>query len=103
MKKKVLSLLLVLVLLVTAMAVMTQAEETLPAGGAIMVAHDGEEIVQEDPAAAWATGEYAYVKLYGATDAFAEMTGEKEIPDGRLLRGIFADRKRRRNGAFILR
>lgn len=76
MKKRVLSLLLVLVLLVTALAVMTQAEETLPAGGAIMVAHDGEEIVQEDPAAAWATGDYAYVKLYGETDAFAEMTGE---------------------------
>lgn len=76
MKKKVLSLLLVLVLLVTALAVMTQAEETLPAGGAIMVKHDGEEVVQADPAVAWATGEYAYVKLYGATDAFANMQGE---------------------------
>jgi len=76
MKKRVLSLLLVLVLLVTALAVMTQAEETLPAGGAILVTHTGEEIVKADPAAAWATGEYAYVKLYGATDAFADMQGE---------------------------
>lgn len=77
MKKKVLSLLLVLVLLATALAVMTQAEENLPVGGAIMVAHDGEEIVKEDPAAAWATGEYTYVKLYGDIgDAFADLGGK---------------------------
>lgn len=69
------ALLLALVIMVTVMAVTIQAEETLPAGGAYMVALDGTETVAEDPAAAWATGSYAYVKLYGATDAFADLAG----------------------------
>lgn len=76
MKKQIILLLLVLVLLIAAVAVIGQAEETLPAGGAWMVAADGTQTVAEDPAAAWATGNYAYVKLYGATDAFSNLQND---------------------------
>ena len=76
MKKKHIVIFLALALLITAMAVTGQAEETLPAGGAYMVAPDGSETPVADPAATWATGSYAYVKLYGQTDAFLAMQGE---------------------------
>lgn len=76
MKKQRISLLLVLTLLITAIAVIGQAEQTLPAGGAYMVAADGTQTVAEDPAAAWATGNYAYVKLYGETDAFDDLQSD---------------------------
>lgn len=74
MKKQVLSILIALMLIIAAAAITVQAETALPAGGAYMVSHDGTETVAADPAAAWATGNYAYVKLYGQTDAFANFT-----------------------------
>ena len=67
MKKQALSLLIVLVLLVTAMAVMGQAETTLPEGGAYVVALDGTETAVADPMTKWADGQYEYIKLYAET------------------------------------
>ena len=80
MKKQALSLLLVLVLLVTAVAVVGQAETA----GAYMVAQDGTETQSTDPITDWTNGQYEYVKLYGAvtleiptgTEVYVDLNGQ---------------------------
>lgn len=72
MKKRIMVLLLALTVMVVILAMTGYAKTS----GAYIVAWDGTETLATDPVAAWETGEHAYIKLYGTSDAVWTMAGE---------------------------